>query len=160
MRKNLIWVVLLVVGVLSFCFFNFPYISAHSGGFSSSINGYEVLGKWADGALGGICAFLQLLIWGVSLFITLFSLIRVLLEILGKPIPETFCGISVKGVGELALSVHGIFSFLLLVFAIIHTVNISGYGVRYAVNVGLILSVCQSVALNIYYFINRTKSKT
>ncbi len=153
MKKNLIWIILGVLGILTFCFFNFPYLSTHSGKYSSSIDGYAVLGKWADGALGGICAFLQLLIWCVSAFIILFALIKFLGEILGKPVPESFCGVSIKGLGELGLLVHGIFSLLLLFFAIIHTVNLSGNGVKYAVNIGLILSVCLSVSFNIFYFI-------
>ena len=153
MKKNIIWIILALVGVLTFCFFNFPYLSTHSGEYSSSINGYAVLGKWADGALGGICALLQLLIWCISVFIALFAIIKFLGEILGKPVPESFCGVSIKGLGELGLLIHGIFSVMLLFFAIIHTVKLSGYGIRYAVNIGLILSVSQSVAFNIYYFI-------
>lgn len=153
MKKNFIWLVLAVLGVATFCLFNFPYLSTHSGHYSTSINGYAVLGKWADGALGGICALLQLLIWGVSLLITVFALVRLLTEILAKPVSDSFCGVSLKGLGELALLVHGIFSVLLLFFAIVHTVNLSGNGVKYAVNIGLILSVSLSVILNAFYFI-------
>ena len=116
MKKNFIWLVLAVLGVATFCLFNFPYLSTHSGHYSTSINGYAVLGKWADGALGGICALLQLLIWGVSLLITVFALVRLLTEILAKPVSDSFCGVSLKGLGELALLVHGIFSVLLLFF--------------------------------------------
>lgn len=152
MKKNLIWIMLAVLGVLNLWFFNFPYISIHAGS-SSFINGYALLGKWADGVLGGLCAFLQLLIWCLSVVITLLALLKFLGDILAKSMPEKFCGICLKALGELALLVHGIFSALLMLFAIIHTVKLSGNGVNYAVNVGLILSVSLSVGLNIVYFI-------
>ncbi len=158
MKKNLIWQLMAVLGVLTFCFFNFPYISTHSGKYSSSENGYSVMGKWADGFSGGILALTQLLVWAVAFLLVIFSLYRIYCEITGKNVLESVCGLSVKGLSELAFLLHGILQLLFMIFAIIYTVNLSN-GISYAVNIGAILNFILSVGLNIFYFTQKFLGK-
>ncbi len=159
MKKNLIWLFMAMLGVLTFCFFNFPYLSTHSGGYSTSINGYGVLEKWADGFAGGIMALLQLFVWFVSFTLVVVCVYRIYCEITGKSVLESVCGLSVKSLSELLFLLHAILQVLFMIFAVIYTVNLSEHGIRYAVNVGAILTFVLSVGLNAFYFTQKAIQK-
>ncbi len=159
MKKNLIWIFMAMLGSLTFCFFNFPYVSTHSGNYSTSIDGYSVMEKWADGFSGGVLALLQLLIWLVAFTLIIFTVYRIYCEITGKSTLESFCGLNVKSLSELLFLLHGILEIMFMLFAIIYTVNLSERGYRYAVNVGAILTFALSVGLNIYYFVQKALNK-
>ena len=153
MKKNLVWVVSAILGVLTLCFFAFPYISTHYLKQSTSINGYTVMGMWADGFSGGMLAFLQFAIWVCTVLLTILAVYKLIRDLIGKEDFDNFCGISVTGFGELLIITHAILQFFFMVFAVSHTVTYSGGGVRLAVNIGAILNFLLSIGSTVTYFI-------